>query len=278
MSWQGKQLFPKGGASVSFLTAHRGYCSAVWGGRRLCILHVRGIADDLVGHRALDVQACRAMALGIDRIDHLASVSCSRVKIIISPTHRRRYCWHPAYTFLLALLMTGGFVNARHLGAEQHAKSNAIGTFVPLHKRLNLVDPKQKRPSPNPAGWEAYDGSVYTQERGYGWTTQLSGFYAGSGGEDKAIRLPGGEMTTPRALGRLELATWQGAHQENQPLVFRLDLPNGWYRVRCASVAHGALPVIDQRNFSCRAQDAIFAGLSIWTTMAGSRHRPGRGI
>ena len=67
-------------------------------------------------------------------------------------------------------------------------------------------------------------------------------------------------MTTPRALGRLELATWQGAHQENQPLVFRLDLPNGWYRVRCASVAHGALPVIDQRNFSCRAQDAVFAG------------------
>ena len=168
--------------------------------------------------------------------------------------------WGTVYTFFLALLMTVGFVNARHLGAEQHSKSNAIRTFVPLHKRLNLVDPKQKHPSPNPAGWEAYDGSMYTQERGYGWTTQLSGFYAGGGGEDKAIRHPGGEMTTPRALGRLELATWQGTHQENQPLVFRIDLPNGWYRVRCASVAHGDLPVIDQRNFSCRAQDAVFAG------------------
>ena len=56
------------------------------------------------------------------------------------------------------------------------------------------------------------------------------------------------------------MATWQGAHQENQPLVFRIDLPNGWYRVRCASVAHGDLPVIDQRNFNCRAQDSVFAG------------------
>ena len=54
--------------------------------------------------------------------------------------------WGTVYTFFLALLMTVGFVNARHLGAEQHSKSNAIRTFVPLHKRLNLVDPKQKRP------------------------------------------------------------------------------------------------------------------------------------
>ena len=51
-------------------------------------------------------------------------------------------------------------------------------------------------------------------------------------------------MTTPRALGRLELATWQGTHQENQPLVFRIDLPNGWYRVRCASVAHVICPLL----------------------------------
>jgi hypothetical protein len=172
-----------------------------------------------------------------------------------------RWSWQrPAYTFLLALLLAAGLLHARPLGAEQPSQSEAMQTFVPLHKKINLIDAKHKRPWPNPAGWEAYDGSVYTPERGYGWTTQLSGFYAGGGGEDHAIRLPGGETVTPRTLGRLELATWQGTHQENRPLVFRLDLPDGWYRVRCASVAPRALPVIDQRNFHCRAHDAVFAG------------------
>jgi hypothetical protein len=32
--------------------------------------------------------------------------------------------------------------------------------------------------------------------------------------------------TSPRKLGRLELCDWQGTHQENEPLVFRIDMPN----------------------------------------------------
>jgi hypothetical protein len=127
-------------------------------------------------------------------------------------------------------------------------------------KRINFTSSNGGKRTPSPPGWEAYDGSVYTKERGYGWTSQLTGFYAGGGGEDKQIRFPSGEMKSPRSAGRLELATWQGAHQENRPLVFRIDIPNGWYRVRCASVAHGDLPVIDQRNFNCRAHDSVFAG------------------
>ena len=67
-------------------------------------------------------------------------------------------------------------------------------------------------------------------------------------------------MTSARALGRLELANWQGTHRENHPLVFRIDLPSGWYRVTCASAGFRALPVVDQRSFKCRARDAVFAG------------------
>jgi len=140
------------------------------------------------------------------------------------------------------------------------SETSVIGERGPLPKKINFIAAKDNKGTPNPAGWEAYDGSVYAKERGYGWTSQLTGFYAGGGGEDKVIRFPGGEMKSPRSAERLELATWQGAHQENQSLVFRIDLPNGWYRVGCASVAHGDLPVIDQRNFNCRAQDSVFAG------------------
>src|SRR3990172_8357380 len=132
----------------------------------------------------------------------------------------------------------------------------AVGGHGHLRRKINFIAAKGNKRTLNPAGWEAYDGSVYAKERGYGWTSQLTGLYAGGEGEDKVIRFPGGEMKSPRSAERLELATWQGAHQENQPLVFRIDLPNGWYRVGCASVAHADLPVIDQRNFNCRAQDS----------------------
>lgn len=65
-------------------------------------------------------------------------------------------------------------------------------------------------------------------------------------------------------MGRLELSTWQGTHQENRPLVFRIDLPDGWYRVTCTSVdpIHGPLPLVDQRSIKFRAHDVIFAGPS----------------
>lgn len=73
--------------------------------------------------------------------------------------------------------------------------------------------------------------------------------------------LPHGVKTSPRLLGRPELAHWQGTHRENRPLVFRVDLPNGWYRVACSSVDPGKpLPLVDQRSFKCRAHDTVFAG------------------
>jgi hypothetical protein len=130
----------------------------------------------------------------------------------------------------------------------------------PLRKKINFISIRDKKRTPNPAGWESYDGSVYTRERGYGWLSQPAGFYASDRGEDVPIRLPGGVMTSPRRLGRLELASWQGVHRENQPLVFRIDLPSGWYRVMCASAGFVVLPLVDQRNFKCRAHDSVFAG------------------
>lgn len=43
--------------------------------------------------------------------------------------------------------------------------------------------------------------------------------------------------------------------------MFRVGLPNGWYRVACASVDPGAvLPLVDQRSFKCWGQDTVFAG------------------
>ena len=144
-----------------------------------------------------------------------------------------------------------------------HAEASQLSTAhspEPLQKKINLISTHDKKRTPNPEGWEAYDGSVYTQERGYGWVSQLTGFYAADGGQDAPIRLPGGAMTSPRELGRLELASWQGTHRENHPLVFRIDLPSGWYRVACTSAAFAILPVVDQRSFKCRAHDAIFAG------------------
>jgi hypothetical protein len=142
------------------------------------------------------------------------------------------------------------------------APSSTTGDQEPLRKKINFISTHDKKRTPNPAGWEAYDGSVYTKERGYGWVTKLTGFYAADGGPDATIYLTREVVTSPRELGRLELANWQGTHRENHPLVFRVDLPDGWYRVACASVGLGVLPVLDQRNFKCRAQDTIFAGPS----------------
>jgi hypothetical protein len=142
------------------------------------------------------------------------------------------------------------------------SQSTQIRNDSVFRKKINFISVTDRKRTPNPSGWEAYDGSVYTKERGYGWVSQLTGFYASDGGPDGTIYLPGEVVTSPRSLGRLELANWQGTHQENQPLVFRVDLPNGWYRVQCASVAQSVLPVVDQRNFKCRAHDSVFAGPS----------------
>ena len=75
------------------------------------------------------------------------------------------------------------------------------------------------------------------------------------------------EHSDARWFGRLhrragaELSNWQGTHRENRLIVFRVDLPDGWYRVACASVDPGVeLPVIDVRSVKCRSHDAVFAG------------------
>ena len=129
-----------------------------------------------------------------------------------------------------------------------------------IHRQINFVL-KGKRRTPNPAGWEEYDGAVYTQERGYGWLTDLSGMGEDKGGVGQMI-LPDGTKVSPVALGRLELANWQGTHQENRPIVFRIDLPDGWYRVTCTSVDpdNAPLPLVDQRSVKFRAHDIVFAG------------------
>lgn len=129
-----------------------------------------------------------------------------------------------------------------------------------FRKKINLVSKPDMR-TPNPLGWEEYDGSPYTKERGYGWLAPPAGFVAGGGSEDLTIELPEG-VTSPRKMGRLELADWHGAHRENQLLVFRIDLASGWYRVGCASSALIVLPVVDQITFKCRAHDSVFAGPS----------------
>ncbi len=127
-------------------------------------------------------------------------------------------------------------------------------------RRINLVYPRRPR-TQSPPGWIAYDGTRYSAARGLGWIEQVPRDSGGDRGLDAPIVLPDGRHTTPRLLGRPELASWQGTHPENRPLVFRVDLPDGWYRIRCASVDPGPpLPLVDRRSFKCRAHDAVFTG------------------
>jgi hypothetical protein len=127
--------------------------------------------------------------------------------------------------------------------------------------RIDLVDPKRRRTAP-PPGWLAYDGTPYRSgQEGYGWIDRLPPDSGADRGEEATILLPNGTKTSSRLLGRPELAHWQGTHRENRPLVFRVDLANGWYRVACASVDPGtSLPLVDQRSFKCRAHGVVFAG------------------
>ena len=154
-------------------------------------------------------------------------------------------------------------------------KSLQIGTNSDLHipyvRRIDLIYRPTKnehlktalnRQTPTPQGWESYDGSIYNAERGYGWLTNLRGH-----GRDRGTRgiviLADGTSSSPGELNRPELAHFEGRHGENRPLVFRIDLPDGWYRVTCASVDPDMTrhkPLVDQRSFKCRAHDAVFAG------------------
>ena len=128
----------------------------------------------------------------------------------------------------------------------------------PLRKKINFI--ADHKHTPNPPGWEEYDGAVYTKERGYGWLPPLPDEPFDIG-PDAELILPNGALSSPKGLGRLELANGQGAHPDNRPFIFRIDLPNGWYRVTCAS-AFGSISFVDQRSFKCRAHDVVFAGSS----------------
>ena len=144
--------------------------------------------------------------------------------------------------------------------AETSGKLNAARREnVSLHKKINFVFSKNRK-TPNPAGWDEYDGSIYNPERGYGWLTDLSG-KGRDRGADAAIILRNGMKSTLQELDRLELANWQGA-ADNVPQIFRIDLPDGWYSVTCTSVDPGVgpLPLVDMRSFKCRAHNAVFAG------------------
>ena len=118
------------------------------------------------------------------------------------------------------------------------------------------------RQTPTPQGWEPHDGSIYSAERGYGWLTDLRD-QGRDRGTQGIVVLADGTKTSPHALNRPELANFVGRHGENRPLVFRVDLPDGWYRVTCASVDADRTrhkPLVDQRSFKCRSHDAVFAG------------------
>jgi hypothetical protein len=154
---------------------------------------------------------------------------------------------------------------------------------IPYVRKINLIyrptkDEHLKTPlnqqTPTPQGWEPYDGSIYSPERGYGWLTNLRG-YGRDRGTLGIIILADGTRTSPEKLSRPELANFQGRHGENRPLVFRIDLPDGWYRVSCASVDpshHERKPLVDRRSFKCRAHDAVFAGANYGApTVVGGR-------
>ena len=162
-----------------------------------------------------------------------------------------------------------------------HASAMTVQEPQPVHKRINFIAVGNQRTS-NPPGWEVYDGSVYTKERGYGWLTDLSG-NSWDRGENGEIILPDGTRTSPRSLGRVELANWQGTHQESRLLVFRVDLPDGWYRITCTSVDPGIadLPLVNQRSIKFRAHDVVFAGAAYGEPLkieGGNRLVEGAGI
>jgi hypothetical protein len=185
-----------------------------------------------------------------------------------------RWRWVLPISVVLALVIEGE-------GFAAEDKAAALSAPTRFHKKINFIDPRSEKPSPNPPGWEAYDGAVYTKERGYGWLPEVPD-EPFDVGPDAEMILNDGTRASPKALGRLELANGQGAHPDNRPFVFRVDLPDGWYRVRCASAfpINVPLPLVDQRSFKCRAQDVVFAGSSYGAPLKveGDRLVEGSGV
>jgi hypothetical protein len=184
-----------------------------------------------------------------------------------------------AIVFLLSIVTIVLFSSCIDVVAESIGSSVSVEQR-PIFKKINLVDVRRRR-TPNPPGWEEYDGSTYTRERGYGWLTDLRGQGWDGGGGGMMI-LPNGIKASPVTLGRLDLANWQGSHQENLPIVFRIDLPNGWYKVTCTSVDpdNAPLPLVDQRSVKFRANGVVFAGPNYGAPLKveGNRLIEGSGI
>ncbi len=177
---------------------------------------------------------------------------------------KRRFYVAGACLLLISFYQT--VVSANNYQSDM-VSENGVDRMRGIIKKINFVV-KGSRMTPNPEGWEEYDGSIYSGSRGYGWLTDL----AGNGrdrGQYAAIELHDGTITSPAEAGRLELSNMQGAHFDNVPMVFRIDLPDGWYRVTCASVNPGGpLPVVDQRSFKCRSHDVVFAGANFGAPLA----------
>jgi len=98
-------------------------------------------------------------------------------------------------------------------------------------------------------------------------------------GQDGTVVLVDGTRTSPHIMGRFELSIWQGTHQENRPLVFRVDLPNGWYRVTCTSVDPTNIPIlsVNQRGMKCLAHDVVFADPSYGAPLKIEENRQSTG-
>ena len=187
---------------------------------------------------------------------------------------------HYLYFFAFLLLVAVMFVLTSSLCAGEmvHKDNISSNEFLSIHKKINFVV-KGKHRTSNPAGWDEYDGTIYDAKRGYGWLTDLSG-KGRDRGDNAGIELVDGTMSSPEALCRLELANWQG-FADSQLNVFRIDLPNGWYKVTATSVDPGcSLPLVDLRCFKCRAHDVVFAGANYGAplTVGGNVLIEGSGI
>jgi len=187
------------------------------------------------------------------------------MKLLLKMMHRSswRFSATSLGLFFGLIAMMGNGVTRRTIAGEgiSHESGLEVRHARPMHKKINMVFNRGESRTLNPEGWEEYEGSAYNADRGYGWLAGL-GLEGSDHGPNARIMLADGTQSSPQGLGRLELANSQGRHPDNLPLVFRIDLPDGWYRVSCTSVAPGIrpLPLGDQRTFKCRAHDVVFAG------------------
>src|SRR5262249_49178412 len=66
-------------------------------------------------------------------------------------------------------------------------KTAAVRGAEPV-KKINFVSTSGSKRTPNSPGWEPYDGSPYTRDRGYGWL-DVTDLLTSDGGPDGSINL-----------------------------------------------------------------------------------------